>query len=425
MNRVTRPPTPLIPQQADPQALAAALGAQPAQPSLAAQLGAGMSQMGERIGNALGGPNDPSETRRAMIAGLSQSRPREYRNIFDGLSMLAAPMLQAHLTNREETAQDAESEAKRAALAQALQGRVSPDQMALAEALGDQGMQALAAGLMSPERQTPITLRPNETLIDPNTYEPLAQGAPKPVDPITPYQQHMLDLRREQNEIARQRANRPDSVVNINNAAESKFAEEQAKIHAQRIQKEYESARLEESNLNNYARMLQLLESGLKTGWGAEAAQSGKSALKSLAESVGINAQALGIDSANLANADEYRSLATKIVLNAAEQMTGVLSETDLKFLRESNPSLTMSEGGNRQIIENLRRAAQRKIERAVAMEKWGADNNNLIGFEESWRKYSNENPIFPEQSQQPQNPDDLPDVDPSSITDEEALNWD
>lgn len=94
------------------------------------------------------------------------------------------------------------------------------------------------------------------------------------------------------------------------------------------------------------------------------------------------------------------QSLIGELVLQARNPsggagMPGAMSDADREFLKSINPSLAATQGGNRLIIETLRKLAARDQEVAKMARAYRAKKGTLEGFSDELATWSEQNPLF------------------------------
>lgn len=141
--------------------------------------------------------------------------------------------------------------------------------------------------------------------------------------------------------------------------------------------------------LNNLSRVESLLD-GVNTG---KLAPLGKD-ISSLAASVGIN-----IDP-NLPQKEAVAALSNEMALKAKNSggenmMPGAMSDPDRRFLVEMVPGLSNTKGGNKIIIETLKRKAKRDQQVAKMAREYIGKNKTLDGFSDELSAWSEKNPLF------------------------------
>jgi hypothetical protein len=116
------------------------------------------------------------------------------------------------------------------------------------------------------------------------------------------------------------------------------------------------------------------------------------------------NAFGLPVDTENLSAAEVFDALANKLTQQAragdrpGETLAGQMSDRDVQFLRDMNPQLILSKGGNRKLIRMYIKLAERGIERARHLRTYKKVNKGRFtatGFEEYMAQYADKNSVF------------------------------
>jgi len=89
------------------------------------------------------------------------------------------------------------------------------------------------------------------------------------------------------------------------------------------------------------------------------------------------------------------RKASAKMVLDFAKQMPGVISDKDIKFLKEMVPTLSTTPEGNQQIIEYFKRLNDVSGEYAMAAERYFRERGNMNDFQSTFHKYYAKQPLF------------------------------
>jgi hypothetical protein len=94
------------------------------------------------------------------------------------------------------------------------------------------------------------------------------------------------------------------------------------------------------------------------------------------------------------------QSLIGELVLQARNPsggagMPGAMSDADREFLKSINPSLATTPGGNKMIIDTLRKLAERDQLVAKKAREYRAKNKTLEGFSDELAQWSTSNPLF------------------------------
>jgi hypothetical protein len=97
--------------------------------------------------------------------------------------------------------------------------------------------------------------------------------------------------------------------------------------------------------------LTQLLDAGVRTGFGADFEVNAKNA-----------ARALGLDFGNASGQELFRAISSRMILPQVKQLGNNPTDTDLKMIAGSNPNLQMSPQGNRTLLQLLDLSNQRAI---------------------------------------------------------------
>jgi hypothetical protein len=116
----------------------------------------------------------------------------------------------------------------------------------------------------------------------------------------------------------------------------------------------------------------------------------------------------IGIDiDPNLPNKQAADSLSKEMALmlrkpgEQAGGMPGNFSDADRNFLVAIAPGLANTPGGNRLIIQTLRKAAQREMEMSKLAFEYKQKNGTMDGFAQAAKAYADSNPLYTEEIQQ------------------------
>jgi len=160
------------------------------------------------------------------------------------------------------------------------------------------------------------------------------------------------------------------------------FLQEEGKSGAEYASEIVKDAQKAQGNITTLSTMDQLLDRF----------QSGKltNVTKNIQE--WANAFGLPIDTANLSSKEAFNALGEQLALqsrNMGEGMVlaGQMSDKDVQFLRDMNPQLLISKGGNKLIIKVRKAIAKRNIESAKVAKEY-KDNNNGVLDQLGFRDY-------------------------------------
>ena len=118
------------------------------------------------------------------------------------------------------------------------------------------------------------------------------------------------------------------------------------------------------------------------------------------------------IQTAFSSDAARFDSIAKNQARNAYVKGEGALSDTERKMFEKSSISLGNPTATNQQIIGVTKEVAKRAVEHNEYLERYFGANKTLMGAEESWNRYLNNNPLFAPGSTEKNlklNPDRMP----------------
>ena len=94
-------------------------------------------------------------------------------------------------------------------------------------------------------------------------------------------------------------------------------------------------------------------------------------------------------------DAARFDSIAKDQARSAYVKGEGALSDTERKMFEKSSISLGNPTATNQQIIGVTKEVAKRAIDHNEYLERYFGANKTLMGAEESWNRYLNNNPLF------------------------------
>jgi hypothetical protein len=144
------------------------------------------------------------------------------------------------------------------------------------------------------------------------------------------------------------------------------------------VSKASAKARASVTTLDTMGQLLDRFESGKLAKWKMKIQQW-------------ANAFDIPVDATNLSSKEAFQAMAEQLALqsrNMGEGMVlaGQMSDRDVQFLRDMNPQLVISKGGNRLIINMRKSIAKRNSEIAKLAKEYRDKNNGVVdqlGFEE------------------------------------------
>ncbi|MBX3583552.1 MAG: hypothetical protein KF810_16830 [Rhizobiaceae bacterium] len=190
--------------------------------------------------------------------------------------------------------------------------------------------------------------------------------------------------------------NRRAGATNVNvNSGEKSWDQESAKLFAKRYDDITAGAGNAQQMLGMYDLAEQALNSGVRTGFGAETELN----LRQLGAAMGIDT-----DPEKLAGGELIRSIQNRMALTMRSPdggmgMPGALSDRDIKFLKDSQIGIDRSPEGNRRMLAAYRKVEQRKVEIAALADQYVQENGRLdAGFNQMVREWAARTPLFSEE---------------------------
>lgn len=188
-------------------------------------------------------------------------------------------------------------------------------------------------------------------------------------------------------------------ITNNIGADEKEYDKQSAKDMAEMNRDMIKGAQSANQKIATLNRLETLLTNpAVKTGAGAQLALQAQRVAKSV----------FGIDTDGLSGAEAVNAISNQFALelrnpSGGAGMPGALSDKDREFLAQSTPGLERTEGGNRLIIDYMRRVAKRSVEVEALRREYIKTNKRLDeGFFDKLAEYSEKNPLFPEAAQAP-----------------------
>ncbi|RAK29154.1 hypothetical protein C7374_105205 [Falsochrobactrum ovis] len=185
------------------------------------------------------------------------------------------------------------------------------------------------------------------------------------------------------------------SGVNVSvGAGEKAWDTESAKLFAKRYDEISAGASNAQQMMGMYDLAEQALNSGVRTGMGAEAELT----LRQLGSALGIDTDPEKLAGGELIRAVQNRMALTMRSPDGGMGMPGALSDRDIKFLKDSQIGIDRSPEGNRKMLAAFRAMEGRKIEIARLADEYIAENGRLdSGFNRRVREWAEANPLFDE----------------------------
>lgn len=367
--------------------------------------------VGSALAQLFGGQDDPS-----LSAEENQKASRQAR-LQAGLQILAAsqggmgprPSALGAIAQGAMAGQQAGGEQRAVAYARtqeervrqaledpAVTGKLSPDQLAMIRLMPPMEAAKLLSQLAFAPKPEPKVVSEGGALVDPTTGQPIyqnPQSEPLPselrglartmgvdVDNLSPEQGQLL--RTEWEKLKR------SGATSVNVGRERQTEEGITKLDLGDVERVRNEAVAAEGLLPQLSLLDSLLAGGLQTGPTAASTLR----LRRLAADIGV-ASPERLE--KLEGQELFQNVTNKLVLEQVGQMKGNLSEKEMDFLANTVPSLALSPGGNKKVIEAMRRAAQRKVQIADMMTDYYRRNGSLQGWDQFRREWVKSNPLF------------------------------
>jgi len=182
-------------------------------------------------------------------------------------------------------------------------------------------------------------------------------------------------------------------ATNVNvNPGEKAWDQESAKLFAKRYDDISSGAMNAQQMMGMYDLAEQALNSGVRTGFGAEAELN----LRQLGSAMGLDT-----DPEKMAGGELIRSIQNRMALlmrspDGGMGMPGALSDRDIKFLKDSQIGIDRTPEGNKRMLQAYRAMEGRKIDIARLADQYVEENGRLdSGFNQAIRKWAAANPLF------------------------------
>lgn len=136
----------------------------------------------------------------------------------------------------------------------------------------------------------------------------------------------------------------------------------------------------------------QALNSGVRTGIGAEAELT----LRQLGAAMGLDTNPEKVSGGELIRAVQNRMALIMRNPDGGMGMPGAISDRDIKFLKDSQVGIDRTPEGNRQMLQAFRAIEQRKVQMAELADQYVQQHGRLdAGFNRVVRDFAEANPLF------------------------------
>ena len=181
--------------------------------------------------------------------------------------------------------------------------------------------------------------------------------------------------------------------VNANKEFEDKYDATRGEDTATYVNDLIKEGQIAQDNLFNYDAINSLLTQ-FNTGVGSDFAIN----LDNLASRFGLDLNLAG----DTASGEALRSFTGDLTMNTLQKFKGAISDGERKFATKINPNLSMSKEGIQLIMEINRKVFENQIIKSKEILDWEAKYGNPNNknekeqtFDQYWRKYMEDNPIF------------------------------
>lgn len=141
--------------------------------------------------------------------------------------------------------------------------------------------------------------------------------------------------------------------------------------------------------LNTLSRMLQLSDQAFE-GAAAPGFQMVRSVLASF-----------GLDPGKVPAGEEFTALSNRMVLDAQNGSLGAgVSNADVQFIANTNPNLSQTGKGRKEIIETSTLLAKRDQEVAKMASQWRQTHGTIEGFDTALSQWAEQHPLFKDRQQ-------------------------
>jgi hypothetical protein len=93
--------------------------------------------------------------------------------------------------------------------------------------------------------------------------------------------------------------------------------------------------------------------------------------------------------------AESVEALSEDVRLGFVQKTKGAVSDSEMRIFGTATPGMQMTDKGAKTIMEGMKAAAARTVERAKFAEAWRRERGSLEGSDEAWDSYVARNPII------------------------------
>ena len=190
-----------------------------------------------------------------------------------------------------------------------------------------------------------------------------------------------------------QKETKGGTTVNVGAKGLSEESKQLAKNRADRYDDIIQGATAAESDLFNIDQLRGL---NLDTGFGTEA----KSDVVRALGAFGVDTtELLGTDPAEV---EKFNSIAQKQVLNIMATQKGPQTDQDAERIKKTIAQTTNTKEANQFILNTMEAVSRRKVDQAAFYEEFLNDNETLKGVDRAWRAFKRKTPMFSEKVKNP-----------------------
>lgn len=180
--------------------------------------------------------------------------------------------------------------------------------------------------------------------------------------------------------------------VTVNNGGEKKFNEKMGEEQAKRYVAYQQAADSARKSKEQYSLAEKALDSGLETGFGADAML----AARKVGQTFGLDVDENAMAAAETLKAASNQMAMMKRNPESGMGLPGSVSDRDLQFLKDADFNLSTSREGNKMIIKVARKMAERNEQVAMMAAEYVEKNGQLdTGWEKQIKEFADKNPLF------------------------------
>lgn len=171
--------------------------------------------------------------------------------------------------------------------------------------------------------------------------------------------------------------------------ADTERQKDWAKFEVKDVTDAIDAGKAAQSTLNNitFAKSLDV-----RTG----ALEPLKASTGAILAGFGVDPKSVGLyDINDIGKMQAFQATMNNLILNAAGNMKGTLSDKDVAFLKQTVPALGNTPEGNRLMLDFSERVAQRQIERGQFLRSYVDKTGSVKGAGKAWDEYIKDKDLF------------------------------